>query len=439
LLCGIYFIFIALISDSFLYAQDSSQTEFPDSTYYVNSILISGNATTKDYVILREMTLKPGALLTTELIAYDKNRIYSLGLFNEVQIHPVPSTEQTVDILVVVSERWYIYPYPIVGLKDRDWNKFYFGAGLSHLNFRGRNEKVFFSFVLGYDPGFSIVYRNPSLTDDGEFFLSTRIAYSNASNRSLQAQAIAGKFTERHTSFSATVGTRFSISRTVWFNVGYEIVNMTDVTPTLSLSPTGIDRFPFMGIGASYDTRDLMEYPSYGTFAQTTVTKFGMPSADVDFVRYSADVRKYIPMNSRVVLTTRVFTDVVAAGPTPVYNRTYFGYGERVRGHFNQIIEGENILGVSSELHYTMIEPTYFTVKFLPPEFGVWKFGMYAALFGDAGTVWFRRTPLTINNFLKGYGIGLHFLLPYSAVLRAEYGLDEYGKGEFIFDLGTTF
>jgi len=420
-------------------AQDTAQTTIPDSLYYVDSILITGNVTTKDFVILREMTLKRGSLITQEKIEYDKKRIYSLGLFNEVQMFVIPSSEHTADLVVIVNERWFIYPYPVVGLKDRDWGKFYFGVGLTHLNFRGRNEKVFLSFVLGYDPGFSITYRNPSLTDDGTFFLNTRISHSNVSNRSLQAQSLAGKFTERHTSFSATIGKRFTIASTVWTTVGYEIVDMSDVVPALSLSPSGKDRYPFFGVGASYDTRDLREYPAYGTFAQVTVTKFGLPSHDVDFIRYSFDTRRYIPLNSVFVLTARAFTDVVAAGPTPVYNRVYFGYGERLRGHFFHVVEGENIFGVSTELHYTLFEPTYFTVNFLPPEFGVWKFGVYAAVFGDAGTVWFRRHPFALNNFLRGYGAGLHLLLPYSAVFRAEYGIDEYGNGEFIFDLGTTF
>ena len=62
-----------------------------------------------------------------------------------------------------------------------------------------------------------------------------------------------------------------------------------------------------------------------------------------------------------------------------------------------------------------------------------------AAVFADVGTIRFRGTPLALNDVLKGYGAGLHFLLPYSFVLRAEYALNEVRDGEFILDLGSWF
>jgi len=94
---------------------------------------------------------------------------------------------------------------------------------------------------------------------------------------------------------------------------------------------------------------------------------------------------------------------------------------------------------LSSELHFTILPTRYFFVGFLPQEFGVWKFGIVAAAFGDAGTVWFRNAPLAYDNVVKGYGVGLHFLLPYSAVLRTEYAWNEARRGQFIIDAGAAF
>ena len=97
------------------------------------------------------------------------------------------------------------------------------------------------------------------------------------------------------------------------------------------------------------------------------------------------------------------------------------------------------MLGFSTELHYTLLSPVYFRVHALPSEFSVWRFGITAALFGDAGTVWFRGTPVALDRFVKGYGAGIDFLLPYSAVLRLEYALNEVRRGEFILDFGASF
>ena len=43
-------------------------------------------------------------------------------------------------------------------------------------------------------------------------------------------------------------------------------------------------------------------------------------------------------------------------------------------------------------------------------------------------------SAMTPGSFATGYGAGIHFLLPYSVVLRTEYAWNEYGMGQFIID-----
>ena len=167
---------------------DTNQVK-SDSLYRVESVMVVGNEETKEFVILREMSLQPGEHITEELVAYDQNRIYSLGLFNRVVIHVVPASEEKANLIVEVSERWYIFPFPIFGIRDRDWKKVYFGGGLLHSNFRGRNEKLYATIILGYDPSFAVSYRNPFLVNDGSYQFDTRFAYDKIRNRSISAQA----------------------------------------------------------------------------------------------------------------------------------------------------------------------------------------------------------------------------------------------------------
>jgi outer membrane protein assembly factor BamA len=215
-------------------------------------------------------------------------------------------------------------------------------------------------------------------------------------------------------------------------------VDVSNQLPGRAITLDGKDRYPVFGIGYAYDTRDLGEYPSDGTLMRASVTKFGVSTATVNIVRYEADIRRYQPLLPRMTLAGRVFTNLVAAGPTPSYNRTFFGYGERIRGHFRDVVEGEHIFGTSFELHYTLLPPKYFSVGALPSEFGIWRFGVVAATFVDAGTVWFRGEPFALDRFLRGYGVGLHFLLPYSFVLRTEYAWNELRRSEFIIDVGAA-
>ena len=424
-------------------AQDTLASILPaevsDSLWTVDSVRIVGNNHTKSFVILREMTLKPGSPITRDLLEYDKNRIYSLRLFNEVQIHVEPSTGGNAHLVVEVSERWYIFPYPIFGIRDRDWSKVFLGAGVVHLNFRGRNEKLNASLIVGFDPSAGLSYRNPFLNSEGTEFIEAQISYSKVRNRSILAQVGPDNFDEHHYAASTRYGRRFGIEHTVWIEAGYTIVDIQGYRPMPTISPDGIDRFPTFRAGYSYDSRDFGEYPNSGAYVGATISKFGWPSADLDIVRYAADVRGYQPVAPAVVLAGRIFTDLVAAGRTPSYNRVYFGYGDRIRGHFKDVFEGESMFGVSTELHVALLSPRYFKVGTLPPEFGVWRFGITATAFADAGNVWFRGTPVALNAFTKGYGTGLDFLLPYSAVIRAEYALDEVRKGEFILEVGASF
>lgn len=83
-----------------------------DSLFVVKEIRISGNDITKEYVIRREMKLHDGDTLRQEVIKRDKDRIYNLGLFNKVDIEYSVEDKQAT-VFVVVSERWYLLPYPV--------------------------------------------------------------------------------------------------------------------------------------------------------------------------------------------------------------------------------------------------------------------------------------------------------------------------------------
>jgi outer membrane protein assembly factor BamA len=424
-------------------AQDSLASiplqDVPDSIWTLDTIRVLGNFHTKSFVILREMTLKPGLPITRNLLEYDRSRIYSLRLFNEVQMRVEPSTGGFAHLVIEVSERWYIFPYPIFGIRDRDWSRIFFGVGIVHTNFRGRNEKLNASLILGFDPSAGLSYRNPFLNSDGTEFIEGQLSYSKVRNRSVLAQTGPDNFDEIHYYVSGRYGRRFDIYHTLWVEAGYQVVDVRDYVPVPTISPGGIDRFPIGRIGYSYDSRDIGEYPGSGVFVGATISKFGWPGSDLDMVRTAADVRGYQPLAPGVVLDGRLFTDLASGGRTPSYNRVYFGYGERIRGHFKEVYEGESMLGFSTELHYTLLPPVYFRLHTLPSEFSVWRFGITAALFGDAGTVWFRGTPVALDRFVKGYGAGIDFLLPYSAVIRVEYALNEVRRGEFIFDFGASF
>jgi outer membrane protein assembly factor BamA len=189
-----------------------------------------------------------------------------------------------------------------------------------------------------------------------------------------------------------------------------------------------------------YDARDIREYATVGSYAALSVTKSGLGESEVNLFRYGIDLRGYVPLGDDFSLCGRAFGSFLSGGNSPTYLHAYFGYYDRIRGYYSTVLEGEDILGGSIELRYPLLKPRYKTVslRYLPPEFSVWRYGLYAAVFADGGTTWSRRDQVFQVPWYAGYGGGLQFLLPYSIVIRTEYALNQHGRGQFVLGFGAS-
>ena len=432
-------VLLLFLAAAILRAQDGIRP--PDSTpppSVVSGFAVFGNELTREEVILRELTIAVGDTINPEALEYNKSRIYSLGLFTRVEL-TYPPMDSTV-LIIEVEERWYLYPVPIVGIVDRDWSKWYFGLGVKHDNFRGRNEKVFGGFALGYNPWVSASYSNPWILGDQQLFTETSASYSDVVNRSLDAQGEGPNFHEKHVTALQTFGKRLDPFHSLWFSVGFSYVGVSSYAPGRTLSDRGRDRYFSIALGARHDTRDLREYPTEGIYGAAVISKSGLGLGDVDFFHYSVDLRGYFRMPENMTLGLRSFTLLTSGPAVPNYEHVYFGYSERLRGHFYKVYEGENIFGLLTELRIPIIPRLYVTIPQIPiRQFATWRLGLYATVFFDAGTIWNRLGHPGWEHMRSGYGGGLNFLLPYSVVIRLDRAWNEYGRGEWIFDLGVSF
>jgi len=407
-----------------------------DSAVVVIQILIEGNETTKEQVILREMSQKVGAVLDTAALKRDEKKIYSLQLFNRVE-SGFAVKDQQATITIKVSERWYIFPIPIFGFKYRDVKKPFYGAALIHQNFRGRNEKLMGSAVFGYDGWFNLAFQTPKLTADDDIFFRAAISTSSVRNLSM----VDAEYDQRVTNGSVSLGKRFGLFSLASVSFGYDQWSIPDPRPGRTVASTGLDRFLTLATGFIYDARDVREFPTDGSYVGASVTKYGLGESEVDLLRIRLDVRRYQALGDGFALGARAFGTFLNGGASPSYLHAYFGYDERIRGHFSTVREGDNLLSASIELRVPILMPRYHMVslKYLPPEFSVWRYGLYAGFFADAGTIWYRGDQFSTLPWYSGYGAGLQFLLPYSVVVRTEYAFNQKGQGQFVLDFGASF
>jgi len=418
-------------------AQSAADSTGSRAARVIDTVIVLGNRKTKPFVILDEMTLKPGSIATDEAIQYDRGRIYSLGLFSSVTID-YQRIDTTGFLIVDVNERWYLIPVPIFGFRDGDPKKAFYGAGLIHTNFRGANQKLFFAFTLGFDPSVAFEFYDPLFDREEHLYWGAGLSVSSVRNRSALEAAYAGDFDERHYDFHLLLGKRFNLYETAGIRAGYGVAYVTQYRTGRTVSPTGRDQNLYGGLEYVFDSRDLREYATRGGYYSVSATKYGFGESAVDFARFSIDLRRYVPLLPDLSLATRMYVSCITGGLIPSYARTYVGYGDqRVRGWYTTVFEGENMGGGTVELRYAVLHARTIDVSSLPipDEFAYWRFGINLALFADVGKAWFRGDRLTFATLASGYGGGLHLLLPYSYVGRIEYAWNEYFRGQIILDL----
>jgi outer membrane protein assembly factor BamA len=406
-----------------------------DSAIIIRDIQIRGNSTTNKHVILREMSLKIGDTLTQQAKDLDRNNIYNLRLFNKVDIEDSVYQNQAT-VIVTVSERWYFIPFPVFGMKYRDLSKLYYGAGMMHENFRGRNEKLFTLLYFGYDQLFMINYQNPKVTDDDDIFIGTALTLQKLHNLSSNSE----EYMNSNLFLRGTVGKRFGIYQTLSSTFGYELWQVSDPRLYSTSSSSGRDAFLTLSLSYRFDTRDNNEYTTDGTLISFSIAKNGFGESDVNIATANYDLRKFFGFNGGSTFGLRTAGSFAWGGVIPSYRHVFFGYDDRIRGYFYKKIEAENKISASIELRLPILLPRYLEVDwFRIPEFQKLRYGIYFGIFADAGKAWWRSQVLSEQPWYSGYGTGLQFLLPYGFTIRTEVAINNLGDIEYILDFDTSF
>ncbi len=408
-------------------------------------ILISGNRHTKPQIIQREMKTQIGDTIDIATLQGDQKRILNLGLFNRVELDTLHGPAG-VELLIGVTERLYLFPFPIFFINEKDWGKASYGAGIVHTNFRGRNEIAALSGWAGYNPAFAADYSNPWIFGPAQMLTRFRFAVQRNRNRSFEK--LGQEVDENRLGASWSIGKRFGLFTYLYLSLGYTQLKFDPPVQGQTLDPSGRDRLPSAGLSFAYDRRDLFEYPRSGVFMRVWGQRTGFNSEYIHFWRYGADVRGYKKLYRNISIGGRAMTEL-AQNKIPIYERVFLGYSNRVRGHFTRAEdkdEGENLTLASAELRFPLMPWRYFSIS-EAPMFGSYmqnmKFGISAGVFADYGRIWFQNPPVDGSRRVLpprfGYGVGLHFHLPYINLLRLELAFDEDGRSEIFTDIGVAF
>ncbi len=429
----------------------------------VSSIIVTGNKTTKDDIILREMHLKKGSKFTLKEYSEDLLSIYNLALFTKVDIIPVPVGEKEIALNVDVKERWYILPLPNAGIEEGEWKKIWLSMNLRWDNFRGRNERLNAGFRIFYNPSVSLSYFVPWIGEKLHLFMGIGGAWQRQRNRSLTAvgresgsNTIAyndSNYENVQYKAELTIGRYFGKHFSVFTEYKFNHLRVSQYAPGRTVSDDGVDRYITLGAGVSWDSRDINEYATKGLLFRTMYERYGFLDEEVNFGRFILENQSFIPLpltkSYYITLASKLYTSLAMGAIIPVYNHEYLGYSEDyVRGWKGKAYEGDDIFTVYNELRIPVIKPRYIRgkdmviVKDIPIVKNLdIRHGLYFTLIYDIGTVWYKDEKISTKRFYSGAGIGVNIIAPFGYVLRADwvFRLGKPTVGQIGFSLSAKF
>lgn len=485
IVCGLLFSFSASGYDSTAVVHADSlkkpvkeKMHNPGDTtgYYlhINRIFVIGNRKTRERIILRELTLKPGDSVHTSdlpsIIEKDKNKLFNLALFNTTNIRPMELNRGQADLLVEVDERWYTFPVPIFQLSDRNFNEWWqnynhnfnrvnYGLKLYKYNMRGRNETLIFTAQFGYVNRFELLYRVPYFDRRQKQGLIFESDFIDAKNLPVQTVNHKLDFLEARNLLRNTrgIGLTYTYRNNFYkqhrWKYGYRTTHIADTVAKLNENYLGAetnlrqhyDLFSYQFIS---DHRDVVAYPLTGHHLIAQVQKTGLfINSDLTKWDVSVSYSRFFNLKKNFYLANLAFGYWSNREDIPYFNYGVMGYNKIfVRGYEVFVIEGPWYVLNKTTLKKRIFSRTWNWSDMPFRQFQYIPFAIYLKTYADFGYV--KNYPYYIQNNLNkllsdklifGTGFGVDLVSSYDVVLRFEYSFNAEGDRGLFFHIKKEF
>lgn len=438
----------------------------------INRVLIIGNKKTRDQIISRELSLKPGDTIRTDKLAetllWDRRKIYNLRLFNVVTIRSLEISSSAIDLLVEVEERWYTWPSPIFELSDRNFNEWWqnynhdfgrvnFGIKLDQFNVRGRNETLKLTAQFGFTQKFDLSYTIPYLDKKQKQGLIINFDYSNPKNLSAATEDHVLFYIQKKEPIRISTGAqltytyRKSFYETHSFSVGYRSTKIADTVYRKNpnyLSGDNQQNYTSLSYSFRSEHRDIVMYPLKGYQFSATLQRNGL-GFDGKVNQWIANLTYAYHHDFRKGYYLSNFSSAYISDPT---NQPYNLYGalgyqrQIVRGYEIYVIEGPKFFVNKTTFKKRIFHKVWRWENMPMEQFRHLPFAVYLKGFVDLGYV--QNYPYYSENnkntrladtMLAGYGTGLDIVVPYDVVIRLEYTYTRQGAQGFFVNLKKEF
>lgn len=441
-----------------------------DDKLVIHDFLLYGNNVTHEKIILREIIFSPGDTIRKidliPAIQRSRENLMNTSLFNFVHFDIQHLENSRIDVLITVTERWYIWPVPIIEyadrnfssfLQNREWDKINYGMWLKWNNFRGRNQVLAAKIRLGYVKEYTLQYDMPNLGKSQKHKLSLGISLNHQNeiyvstfqNEPVEYSPPDPPAQARFTPFiSYTFRRKYYTYHTLRFQYyDYRVSDSVAVENTMYLGDAKTRSNYFqLSYTMTYDARDSKIYPLEGFKLQVRADKLGLgfiSSFDYPHTRLEGILMFHQKLAQRFYFYNTMKARVSTEKILPHFLNSALGYWEFLSAYEPYVIDGSDYVISKYGLRFQLVKPSIYTIPYIPyKQFNKIHYAFYLTVFADVGYVrndFPGPTNTMTNSLLNSVGIGLDFVTYYDQVFRINYAINRDGEHGFFFHVETPF
>ncbi len=408
-----------------------------NETFFGKSIIV-GNYRTKNEVIQREFLHKMNNPFDYSKLIQEKQRLYRLGLFSDVEVVPSEKSD---------SQRDVIYKF-----KEADAGAVDFGVGY------GEYEKIrgFLGFsyrnLFGLDRQVSLrteastLEKRVILSYTEPFFLNRDLTFKSLllaedkTEKNFDTDVVSYKLTRETASAGVEKKLGDSIKADLYYD--FSVVKTRDVQPDIVLSREDTGSLIISGLRPEfiYDTRDNPFDAKKGILAGLSF-KFASSVffSQTDFLKSLLYVNKYMSLSKRIVLAVSLRGGAAEGlrntSSLPIVERFFLGGRTTVRGYDQDTLGPKGADG-------TPLGGNAFLMGNFELRTDVGR-GFGIVTFVDTGNVFDKIQDMSVTGLKYTTGLGLRYNTPVGPI-RVDYGvklnrLKGESFGALHFSIGQAF
>lgn len=422
----------------------------------IGSLIFEGNKITRERILLREMTFREGQSIPQEkLIQHlerSKGNLWNLLLFNFVEIDTCQYEANVIDVVVRVTERWYVWPIPFVEFADRNlsewwetkrWDRLDYGSLVRWSNFRGVNEELTLHLRFGFNNRYELRYKIPYLDKaqkwgiifKGGYEQSHEVAYATVDNKRVFYKN-SKSYIRKESYGSITPSYRPNLYNLHKFEVGYTRAWVHDSVAILQPEYYGagenLSKYFSLEYWVVRDVTDYTDYPLKGYRIDFKIRKDGLRIFDspVDIWSLEMEFAKYWQLHKRLYFSHGQKIKVSSTNGQAFSLQKGLGYeSDFMRGYELYVIDGQHYGLLKTALKFAILPMRKVKLKFLKSDkFNTLPLAIYINANFDMGYVhdnqYNQLNPLA-GSLLFGGGVGLDLVTFYDISWRAEYSVNK--------------